>query len=191
MFFFRRPRRETIDCSEGLLRLKLATTQQLYVIRDETENIECVDLLLSSSTSLVATFTGDNLLISYIIPHDQIQRKFLVKFASTAMQTGRQHCEDCVQTLSRLIKITPLESTSSTSLTDMIGKSHSIVSLTDMIQMLMNQETSKLSTYYNYDLDIDGYPMNEYLEKYLSDETFPDFVANVAAILESMKNNSS
>lgn len=144
--------------------------------------------MLSSSTSLVATFTGDSILISYVIPHDQIQRKFLVKFASTAIQTSRQHCEDCVQTLSRLIKITPLESTS---LTDMIGKSHSIVSLTDMIQMLMNQETSKLSTYYNYDLDIDGYPMNEYLEKYLSDETFPDFVANVAAILESMKNNSS
>ena len=62
--------------------------------------------------------------------------------------------------------------------------------MNDMLQMLINQETSNLSPLYNCDLDIDGYPMNEYLEKYLADETFPDFVANVAAILESMKSNA-
>jgi len=43
--------------------LSLTTTQQLYVIRDKTEKIECVDLLSADSSSVIATYTGDSLLI--------------------------------------------------------------------------------------------------------------------------------
>jgi hypothetical protein len=56
-----------------------------------------------------------------------------------------------------------------------------------MIKTLMGENSLKLSNYYNQDLPFDSTPTNDLLEKYLSDETFPDFVANVASILETLK----
>ncbi len=160
----------------------------MYVIRDETEKIECVDLLSTDSSSIIATYTGDSLLMSYLIPNDNIQRKFLIKFASTATQNGCQHCKECVTLLSRLINITHFDSTSLSSITNPIDKSDSIVSITDMIKSLMGDNSIKLSTYYNQDISFDCNQTNEFLEKYLCDETFPDFVANVASILDTMKD---
>jgi hypothetical protein len=183
--FFYRPQRQIIDCSEGLLSLSLTTTQQLCVIRDETEKIECVDLLSTDSSSIIATYTGDSLLISYLISNDNLQRKFLIKFASTSTQNGCQHCTECVTLLSRLIHITHFDSTSRT---NPIERSNSIVSMTDMIKALMGDNSIKLSTYYNQDFSFECNQTNEFLEKYLSDETFPDFVANVASILDTMKD---
>jgi len=57
-----------------------------------------------------------------------------------------------------------------------------------MIKSLMGDNSIKLSTYYNQDISFDDNQTNEFLEKYLSDETFPDFVANVALILDTMKD---
>ena len=184
--FFSRPQRQLFDCSEGFLNLTLTTTQQLYVIRDETEKIECVDLLTTESSSIIGTYTGDSLLLSYVIPNDNIQRKFLIKFASTATQTGRQYCEECVRLLSHSINITHFDSLSS--MTNPIERLNSIVSIGDMIKLLMGDKSIKLSTYYNQDMSFECNQMNEFLEKYLCDETFPDFVANVASIIETMKD---
>ncbi|CAF0816169.1 unnamed protein product [Rotaria sp. Silwood1] len=181
------PQRQAIDCSEGYLSLNLSKTQQLYVIRDETEKIECVDLLSSDPSSIFATYTGDSLLISYLIPNDNIQRKFLIKFASTASQNGRQHCEECVRLLSRSINITHFDSISLSSITNSIEKPNSIVSISDMIKSLMGDNAIKLSKYYNQELAFDNNQTDDFLEKYLCDETFPDFVANVASILDTMK----
>jgi hypothetical protein len=186
--FLYRPQRQTIDCSEGLLSLNLTTTQQLYVIRDKTEKIECVDLLSMDSSSIMATYTGDSLLMSYLIPNDNTQRKFLIKFASTPTQTGCQHCEECVTLLSRSINITHFNSTTSSSTTNPDEKFNSIVSISDMIKALMGDNSIKLSTYYNQEMSFDWNQTNEFLEKYLCDETFPDFVANVASILDAMKD---
>ncbi|CAF1579777.1 unnamed protein product [Adineta steineri] len=187
------PQRQIIDCSEGLLCLNLTTTQQLYVIRDETEKIECIDLLTTDLSSIIGTYTGDSLLMSYVIPSDNIQRKFLVKFASTATQTARQHCEDCVKLLSNSITITHFDSisltSSSSSMTNPIEKLNSIVSIDDMIKVLMGDNSIQLSTYYNQEISYDDYQTKDCLEKYLCDETFPDFVANVAAILDTMKDS--
>ncbi|CAF2386464.1 unnamed protein product [Rotaria sp. Silwood2] len=181
------PQCQTIDCSEGFLSLNLTATQQLYVIRDETEKIECVDVLSSDPSSIFATYTGDSLLMSYCVRNDNIQRKFLIKFASTESQNGRQHCEDCVRLLSRSINITHFDSVSLSSMTKSIGKLNSIVSISDMIKSLMGDSTIQLSTYYNQELTFDCNQTNEFLEKYLCDETFPDFVANIASILDTMK----
>ena len=186
-----RSQRQIIDCSEGLLCLNLTATQQLYIIRDTTEKIECVDLLSPDSSSIFATYTGDSLLMSYVIPNDNIQRKFLIKFASTTNQNGRQHCEECVRLLSRLINITHFDSVSLSSLTNPIERSNSIVSIVDMIKTLMGDNSIKLSTYYNQEISFDCDQTNEFLEKYLSDETFPDFVALVASILDTMKNTQN
>ena len=164
-----------------MLSLSLTATQQLAVIRDETEKIECVDLLSSDSSSIIATYTGDSLLISYLIPNDHIQRKFLIKFASTASQTGCQYCKECITYLSRLISIAHFDSTSS-------EQPNAIVSMADMIKSLMGENSLKFSNYYNQDLSFDSSQSKEFLEKYLCDETFPDFVANVASILDSLKN---
>lgn len=123
--------------------------------------------------------------MSYLIPHDNIQRKFLIKFASTSTQNAYDYCKECVTYLSRLINVTYFDSTS---ITNPIEKCNSIVSLTDMIKLLMGENSIKLSTYYNQDILVDWNQSKEFLEKYLSDETFPDFVANVAAILETMKD---
>jgi hypothetical protein len=183
LIVFYRPQRQIIDCSEGLLNLSLTTTQQLYVIRDETEKIECIDLLSTDSSSIIATYTGDSLLISYLIPNDNIQRKFLIKFASTATQNGCQYCKECVTFLSRLINITHFDS-----ITNPIEKSNSILSIIDMIKSLLGDNSIKLSTYYNQNISFDSNQTNEYLEKYLSDETFPDFVANIASILDTIKD---
>ncbi|CAF4256415.1 unnamed protein product, partial [Adineta steineri] len=49
--------------------------------------------------------------------------------------------------------------------------------------------TIQLSTYYNQEISYDDYQTKECLGKYLCDETFPDFVANVATILDTMKDN--
>jgi len=166
------------------LNLSLTATQQLFVIRDETEKIECVDLLSTDTSSIIATYTGDSLLISYLIPNDHIQRKFLIKFASTATQTGCQYCKECVTILSRLIPLTHFDS----SLTNSLERTNSIVSIIDMIKSLMGENSLKLSTYYNQDISFDCSQNNDFLEKYLSDETFPDFVANVASILDALKN---
>ncbi|CAF4029307.1 unnamed protein product, partial [Adineta steineri] len=136
-----------------LLCLNLTTTQQLYVIRDETEKIECIDLLTTDSSSIIGTYTGDSLLMSYVIPSDNIQRKFLVKFVSTATQNARQHCEDCVKLLSNSITITHFDSisltSSSSSMINPIEKLNSIVSIDDMIKVLMGDNSIQLSTYYN------------------------------------------
>lgn len=157
-------------------------TQQLLVIRDEIDKLECIDLLATDSSSILATYTGDSLLISYLIPHDHSQRKFLIKFASTTTYNACQQCQDCVVYLSRFLNITHFDSTSSE------VDSHSIVSLSDMIQSLMKDNSSKLSNYYHQDLSSFDYNENSQLfQKYFSDETFPDFVANVASILSSFK----
>ena len=186
-----RSRRDTIDCSEGLLSLKLDTTQQLYVVRDETENIECVNLLSIEASSIVATYTGDSLLMSYTIPHDHTQRKFLIRFASTVGQTGRQHCEQCVALLSRLINITRFDVTSSSMATaSTVEKSNAILSMSDMIKVLLGDDSMRLSSYYSQEITVDGHPNNPFLEKYLCDETFPEFVASIAAILETLKEGS-
>ncbi len=169
-----------------MLSLSLTATQQLFVIRDETEKIECVDLLSTDSSSIIATYTGDSLLISYLISNDHIQRKFLIKFASTTTQTGCQHCQECITCLSRLIHITHFDSTSS--LTNSLERTNSIVSITDMIKSFMGEDSLKLSNYYNQDLSFDSTQSNDFLEKYLCDETFPDFVATVASILDTLKN---
>lgn len=184
---FCRIQRQTLDCSEGPLHLNFTATQQLYIIRDETEKIECVDLSLSNSSSIFATYTGDSLLISYIIPGDNIQRKFLIKFASTNIQNGYQHCEDCINLLSRLIKITHYDSMSMSSTVNPIEKASSIVSTTDMIKALMGDNTITLSTYYHQQISFDLDEKNEFLEKYLCDETFSNFVANVPSVLDIMK----
>jgi len=164
--------------------LSLTTTQQLYVIRDETEKIECVDLLSADSSSVIATYTGDSLLISYLIPNDHCQRKFLVKFASTPNQNGSQHCRDCITILSQFIQINHLDSISKNQSNEI---SNSIVSMTDMIEILLNENSLLLSKYYHQEVSFD---FNENIDKYLSDETFPDFVGQIATILESMKDNS-
>ncbi|CAF1363553.1 unnamed protein product [Adineta steineri] len=131
--------------------------------------------------------------MSYVIPSDNIQRKFLVKFASTATQNAHQHCEDCVKLLSNSITITHFDSISLTSssslMTNPIEKLNSIVSIDDMIKVLMGDNSIQLSTYYNQEISYDDYQTKECLEKYLCDETFPDFVANVAAILDTMKDS--
>lgn len=184
LIFFYRPQRQIIDCSEGLLSLRLTTTQQLYILRDETEKLESVDLLSYDSSSIIATYTGDSLLISYFLPHDNIQRKFLIKFASTAAQNAYDYCKECVTYLSRFISITHFDS-----IKNPMEKSNSILSMTDMIKLLMGENSIKLSSYYTQDILFDSKQSNDLLEKYLSDETFPDFVANVAAILDSMKEN--
>ena len=165
--------------------MTLTPSQQLYVIRDDTDKIECVDLLTTDSSSVMGTYTGDSLLLTYLIPHDNIQRKFLVKFASTATLNARQHCEDCVKLLSHSINIAHFDSTSSSPLT-----TNSIVSITDMIKHLMRENQIQLSSYYNQEVVFDWKETDELLEKYLSDETFPDFVANVASVLETMKDSS-
>ncbi|CAF0784339.1 unnamed protein product [Adineta ricciae] len=180
------PQRQLIDCSEGLLCLTLTPSQQLYVIRDDTEKIECVDLLTTDSSSVMGTYTGDSLLLTYLIPHDNIQRKFLVKFASTATLNARQHCEDCVKLLSHSINITHFDSTSSSSPIT----TNSIVSIADMIKYLMKENPIQLSSYYNQEVVFNWKETDELLEKYLCDETFPDFVANVASVLETMKDSS-
>ena len=136
----------------------------------------------------MATYTGDSLLMSYLIPNDNIQRKFLIKFASTTTQNGCQHCEECVTLLSRSINITHFDSSSLSSTTNSIERLNSIVSISDMIKILMGDNSIKLSTYYNQEISFDSNETNEFLEKYLSDETFPDFVANIASILETMKD---
>jgi hypothetical protein len=123
--------------------------------------------------------------MSYLIPNGNIQRKFLIKFASTATQNGCEYCKECITLLSRLINITHFNPTS---ITNPIEKSNSIVSITDMIKLLMGDNSIKLSTYYNQDISFNCNQTNEFLEKYLCDETFPDFVANVASILEMMKD---
>lgn len=138
---------------------------------------------------IFATYTGDCLLISYLILNNNSQRKFLIKFASTATRNGRHHCEECVGLLSRSIPITHFDSISSTSMTDSIEKPNSIVSMADMIQVLMGTNAVKLSSYYHQDIHFDSNQTNELLEKYLCDETFPDFVATVASILDTMKDN--
>lgn len=171
-----------------MLTLKIATTQQLYVVRDGTEYIESVDLLSIVSSSIVATYIGDSLLISYSIPYEHIRRKFLIRFASTTDRTGLQHCNDCVKYLSRFINVKLLDSTNQiTTLSD--DRAKSILSMNDMIQILMNPDSMKLPTYYNQEIAPDTRTMTELIEKYLTDETFPDFVANVAAILETLKDN--
>lgn len=167
--------------------MTLTPSQQLYVIRDETEKIECIDLLTTDSSTIMGTYTGDSLLLTYFIPHDNIQRKFLVKFASTATLNARQHCDECVKLLSHSINITHFDSTSSSSVSI---TTNSIVSTTDMIKYLMGENPIKLSSYYNQEMTFDWKETDELLEKYLSDETFPDFVANVASILETMKDSS-
>lgn len=181
--FLYRPQRQVIDCSEGLLRLTFTPTQQLLVIRDETDTLECVDFLSMDSSSLLATYTGDSLLISYLIPNDHTQRKFLVKFASTTTENGCQQCKDAITFLSRFLTITHFDSPSNP-----LESTNSIVSLPDMIQSLMKDNSLKLSNYYNQDLSFNGNENTHLLEKHLSDETFPDFVANVAAILHSFKD---
>jgi hypothetical protein len=186
--FMYRAQHQIIDCSEGLLSLNLTTTQQLYVIRDETEKIECVDLLSTNSSSIIATYIGDSLLISYPIPNDNIQRKFLIKFASTSTQNSCQYCEECVRLLSRFIKITHFDSISLSSIKNPIEKSNSILSINDMIKALMGDKSIKLSMYYNQEISFDYNQTNEFLEKYLCDETFPDFVANIASIIDTMKD---
>ena len=180
--FSSRPQRQVIDCSEGLLSLVFTPTQQLLVIRDETDKLECLDFLSTDSSSILATYTGDSLLISYLIPHDHSQRKFLIKFASTTTHNACQQCQDCVTYLSRCLTITHFDSTTSS-----YESSHSIVSLSDMIQSLMKDNSLQLSNYYHQDLSVDGNENRQLLEKYFSDETFPDFVANVASILSSFK----
>jgi len=57
-----------------------------------------------------------------------------------------------------------------------------------MIKSLLGDNSIKLSTYYNQNISFDSNQTNEYLEKYLSDETFPDFVANIASILDTIKD---
>jgi len=174
---------QSFDSSEGLLTLTITTTQQLVITRDETEKIECLDLLTSS---IVATYTGDSLLISHDIPNSDIQRKFLVQFATSINRSGRYHCEECVTLLSRSIKITHIDSMS---IND--EKSHTVVTMADMIQALLGNDTIKLSNYYNQSPTlIDCQQANEFLEKYLMDETFPDFVANVASMLDTMKDTT-
>ncbi len=163
----------------------------MYVIRDTTEKIECVDLLTTDPSSIIGTYTGDSLLMSYLIPNDNIQRKFLIKFASTATQNGRQHCEECIALLSRSINITHFDSLSLSSMTNPIERSNSIVSFADMLKALMGDNSIKLSTYYNQEISLDSNWTNEFLEKCLSDETFPDFVANVASILDTMKDTQN
>ncbi|CAM4746521.1 unnamed protein product [Rotaria magnacalcarata] len=179
--------RLTIDFSEGPLSVNFSITQQLYVLRDETEKIECVDLSSPNPSAIFATYTGDSLLMSYLIPNDNIQRKFLIKFASTTNQNGRQHCQDCVKLLSRLINITHFDSISLSSMTNPIEKPNSILSITDMTKALMGDASIKLPRYYNQEIPFDLNQPNAFLEKYLCDETFPDFVANVASILDTMK----
>ena len=175
-----------MDCAEGPLCLKLTTTRQLLIVRDETEKIECVDLLTPDASSLIATYTGDSLLIGYLIPHDNVQRKFLVQFASTADQRACQHCKECVALISRSINVTHLDASSSATTTTAATPdgSSTVVSVADMIKALLGQDPLKLSTYYNQDVVQDR---DELLERYLCDETFPDFVANVAAILDAMQ----
>ncbi|CAF2010379.1 unnamed protein product [Rotaria magnacalcarata] len=162
--------RLTIDFSEGPLK-----------------KIECVDLSSPNPSAIFATYTGDSLLMSYLIPNDNIQRKFLIKFASTTNQNGRQHCQDCVKLLSRLINITHFDSISLSSMTNPIEKPNSILSITDMTKALMGDASIKLPRYYNQEIPFDLNQPNAFLEKYLCDETFPDFVANVASILDTMK----
>lgn len=163
----------------------LAPTQQLYVVRDETDQIECVDLLTTETSSIVGTYSGDSLLLSYLIPHDNVQRKFLVKFASTVTQTGRQHCEECVRLLSHSIKVTHFDSTSTSAAND---NSNSILSTAEMIKVLMNESPANLSTYYHQEMAFDRHRKDAFIEKCLLDETFPDFVATVASILDTMKD---
>ena len=69
-----------MDCSEGLLCLNLTPNQQLCIIRDQTEIIECINLLTSDLSEIFATYTGDSLLMSYLNPNDNIQRKFTINY---------------------------------------------------------------------------------------------------------------
>ena len=175
-----------MDCAEGPLCLKWTTTQQLLIVRDETETIECVDLLTPDASSMIATYTGDSLLIGYLIPHDNVQRKFLVQFASTADQRAGQHCEECVALISRSITVTHLDaSVPATTTAAAPDGSSTVVSVVDMIKALLGKDPLKLSTYYTQDVVQDR---DELLERYLCDETFPDFVSNVAAILDGMQS---
>jgi hypothetical protein len=188
-----RTRRDVIDCSDGLLTLKLNSMRQLCVTRDHADNLECVDLLASQSSSPEGTYTGDSLLIHYGIPFDSVRRRFLVRFASTESQTARQLCSECVALLSRWIPVHCLDEISSSSSSTQYERNPAanLVSMTEMIKVLLADPMSiSLSSYYDQPLTFDGNPNRALLEKFLIDETFPDFVGQVATILDSLKDQS-
>ena len=75
-------------------------------------------------------------------------------------------------------------------MTKTADQSHAIVSMPDMIKVLLGDDSIRLSSYYSQEITVDGHPSNPFLEKYLCDETFPDFVASIAAILDTLKESA-
>ncbi|CAF2081828.1 unnamed protein product [Rotaria magnacalcarata] len=109
-----RRQRQIIDSSEGFLTTSLnLTTQKVYVIRDKTKKIEYINLLSIDSSSSHATYTAGSLLISYTIPNDNIQRKFLIKLTSTIITKTVCDCEEYATLLSSSINVTHFDLISS------------------------------------------------------------------------------
>ncbi|CAF0929167.1 unnamed protein product [Didymodactylos carnosus] len=175
------------DRSDGQLRLSLTSTQQLFVTRDNDIE-ECIDLWPTVISSVTGTYVGDALLL-YYITGNRCRREFRVQFASSDTQKGSDHCENCVKYLKKLCKLTNMNDNETSGVEQTMSTTidaNSIVSTPDMIKLLLSQQqTIKLSSYY-YSEPIHNENMTEFLEKYLIEPTFPDFVSTVYAMLESM-----